>query len=752
MHHKWTWLVGATFGLMTPMTSAADTYAPWLTQIGLNDRVLSAANWGRGMWLGVVDTGITSTASVFAKGQVSTQLSGCAAVSFKCSKGFQDDQGHGTAVAAIAAGFQKATFNSQYGGYKVSVGNVMSVAPDANLIAEKVLNAAGTGYSTDVASGIKKAADAGAAVINISITYGNGADIVAAMNYAAAKGAMLVWAGGNQAQALLNGANTNGLSTAAIQRLLFVGSVNNNNVLSRFSNTAGNGSLVATNGATTRYMQRWIMAPGESILAPNVLAGPNAWAYWSGTSMSAPLVSGALVLLESAWPILKTNGTAANLLLATSTDLGAAKVDANYGNGLVNVAKAFEPYGALTVSGTGGKSYSVTQLTGSLLSSGVLGKLSGLQTRLANYTAFDGYARNFTVNLSGLVRSPAAAALLNPLPSNARKGPVVVKLAEGDEFSYWQQTLDLNPTDLSGLPSAALQTSQTQGFAMFKQADGTAIATGIGYAPQYAQQYALLNNPEAAWWSLDVGRVGLTSLSQGGAMLSVGLPIAAHSRLSWSWSQSAERNPLQDQATLHAQQWSVGWSHQPSSAWTLAASLHQLQEQSGFLGTYANADNGLGMRGQAATAAIEFDAVYQPSAKHAWLAQLHLAKTNALDGNGLLAGTSDLYAQGFAIGWLGKSLWKPEDKLTLTLQQPLRLSAGSVGLRVAGVDAQGLPNYQTENISLVPSGREIDLKLNYDLPLSATRQLSAQAAYRQDFMQIEGLNDASIGMTYQQQF
>ncbi len=487
-------------------------------------------------------------------------------------------------------------------------------------------------------------------------------------------------------------------------------------------------------------------------MAPNVMAGPNAWSYWSGTSMSAPLISGSLVLLESAWPILKTNGTAANLLLATSTDLGVAKVDASYGYGLANVAKAFEPYGVLTVSGTGGKSYSVPQLTGSLLSSGVLGSMSSLQSKLASYTAFDGFARNFTVNLSGLVKSPAATASLNPLPSNARKGPVVVKLAGGDEFAYWQQTVDLNPTDLMGMRSAVSDATQTQGFALLKQADGMLFASGMGYAPQYAQQYALLNHAEAAAWSLDVGRVGLSNLSQGGAMLSMGMPMTAHSRLAWSWSQSAERNPLQDQATLQAQQWSMGWSYQPTSSWTLATTLHALQEQTGFLGTYAKADNGLGLRGQAATSAMEFDTVYQASAKHAWMAQLHLAKTSALDGNGLLEGTSALYSQGFAVGWLGKSLWHTNDKMTLTLQQPLRLSAGNVGLRVAGVDAQGLPNYQTERISLVPSGRELDLKLNYELPLSATRQLSAQAAYKQDYMQIDGLRDASIGMTLQQQF
>ena len=310
-----------SLGFTSTATLAAEVYAPWLTQIGLTASALSASNWGKGMLLGVVDTGIVANSPFFAKGQVSTSLSSCAAVSFKCSNGFTDDNGHGTAVAAIAAGNIVFPSVSNYGGYKVTANSVVSVAPNANIFSEKVLNAAGSGYSTDVSSGIKKAADAGAAVINVSITYGNSADAVAAINYAASKGSFIVWAGGNSSVNLLSGSNTNGLTATAISHLVFAGSVNANNVLSSFSNKPGSGSLVST-GVSASYSSRWVMAPGESILAPYSPSVPSAWGYWSGTSMSAPVVSGSLILLEAAWPILKTNGTAANLLLNTATDLG----------------------------------------------------------------------------------------------------------------------------------------------------------------------------------------------------------------------------------------------------------------------------------------------------------------------------------------------------------------------------------------------------------------------------------------------
>jgi subtilisin family serine protease len=47
----------------------------------------------------------------------------------------------------------------------------------------------------------------------------------------------------------------------------------------------------------------------------------------TGTSFATPVVSGSIALIENAWPILKTNGTAENLLLATAV---AAEVKSAY--------------------------------------------------------------------------------------------------------------------------------------------------------------------------------------------------------------------------------------------------------------------------------------------------------------------------------------------------------------------------------------------------------------------------------------
>lgn len=735
-------------GLFNPVY--ADTYAPWLTQIGINDSVMSAANWGRGLYLGVVDTGVLSTSSVFSTGQVSNRRSACAAVTFTCSNGFQDDNGHGTAVAGIAAGYAKFAYNSDFGGYQVSAGSVISVAPNANIIAEKVLSAAGSGYSTDVANGIRRAAAAGAAVINVSITYSNTPDVVSAINYAAAKGAMIVWAGGNSSQSLLAGANTNGLTAAAMQRLVFVGSVDSNSALSDFSNTPGSGNLVVNRKKQTAYMNRWLMAPGEAILAPYVLGGSDSWAYWSGTSMSAPMVSGALILLESAWPILRTKGTAANLLLATSSDLGSRGVDSTYGHGLMNLTAAFQPYGDLMVTGARSRKYSVSNLSASLIGRGALGNLSKLRSKLSNYTAFDGYARNFRVNLSGLVASSIGVAALNPLPTNASKGPNKVKLQDGSEFAYWQQTLDLSPSvNVFGSNQDA---QMQQGFAMMRLADGTQFSAGLGYAPQYAHQSALFDSHDVAVLSLDLANADLHGLAQGGMMTSMGLPLSEKDRVAMSWSATSELNPLESALVAQASKFSVGYSRDLNSQLKMGVTYTSLQEQQGLLGSVFSSNSMLGLQGNSQSQALEFASSYQLSRNQLLVAQMSFSVTGGVSGEGLVAEMHDMHAQGWGVGWLSKQLWHDGDQLSLTLKQPLRVNAGSMGMLVAGVDSLGYAVYNTEKVSLVPDGRELDFKLGYETPLSHQETLSLQAVYRHDVMHVQGAHDASVGAVWTKKF
>ncbi len=134
------------------------------------------------------------------------------------------------------------------------------------------------GYSLlDEDNGIKAAADAGSAVINVSISAA--LQEVSAINYAASKGSIIVIAAGNDGTPYLidNGnGHLYGLTQTALNHIILVGAVTSNNVIESFSDTPGTGLIGPT--ATVPLENFWLMAPDY---VPNV---------GTGTSYAAPVV------------------------------------------------------------------------------------------------------------------------------------------------------------------------------------------------------------------------------------------------------------------------------------------------------------------------------------------------------------------------------------------------------------------------------------------------------------------------------
>ena len=744
----------AAAALLASQQVGAVTYAPWLTQIGVSNTILSAANWGKGQLLGVVDTGIVAGNAMFAPGQVSAALSSCAAVSFVCPNGAVDDNGHGTAVAAIAAANGLMPFATNYGGYAIAAGSVMGVAPNANIVAEKILNASGSGYSTDVANGLIKAANAGASVINLSLTFGNTADVVAAINYAAGKGAFIVWAGGNSATTLLAGANTAGLSAAAISHLVLAGSVSAKNVLSTFSNTPGAGSLVNTAAAKTAYSARWIMAPGENIVAPGIQYGATSYAYWSGTSMAAPLVSGSLVLLQSAWPILHTNGTAANLLLATATDLGTKGVDATYGTGLVNLGTAFQPYGALTVTQANGTAITVSSLTGALISGGALGALTTVQTKLASYTSLDSYQRNFTVNLSGLIKTPAVPATLNPLPTNVNTGPNKIALAEGSELAYAIPAATDRAASL-GVFAPNPTAANRNGYAMLTDKQGTTVAIGYGdiVPAQYSYTRALYGSEEAGLAAAALS-THLTELGRGGTLAAYGTQWSPTLRVALTYNGTAANDASAfgqnaSWANPDATGVGAGISYKANDTVQLGFTVQTLDEKHGLLGSTYGTQLSLGSNNHSQEMGVSALLNIAPGhSVYVEASQAHTRAAGAVEGS-LFAGTSAIRAQSFGASYMGKGVFRADDKLMVSVKQPLRVTSGSVNLAVTNIDpVTGVPTLGMQSVSLAPEARETDYRIAYNAPLSKTQKLGLEASYLKDALNMAGNHHATAGLNW----
>ena len=225
----------------------------------------------------------------------------------------QDDYGHGTHVAGIAA----AIGNNGIG--------IAGMAWGVRIMPLKVLDSTGNGFESDVASAVDYAADHGARVINLSLGgYVPMQTLANAVNYAYGKGVTVVAAAGN-------GSTSQPFYPAANPHVIAVASVDSDNQLSYFSNTGPDIALAAPGGSI--YSTMW---PGS-----NPWCSGSQYCTLSGTSMATPHVAGVAALLASL-PQFNSPNRILTAMESTALDLGSSGWDQDYGYGLVQAADALQ--------------------------------------------------------------------------------------------------------------------------------------------------------------------------------------------------------------------------------------------------------------------------------------------------------------------------------------------------------------------------------------------------------------------------
>lgn len=726
---------------------AADQSSVWQAQIADTATVQARAAGGAGVAIAIVDTGIVASHPEVA-GRVSP-LSSCAAVSFTCANGFVDDSSHGTAVASIAAGaYSSMAYTSMSG-----------VAPAATLIAEKVLNASGVGTADDVAHGIVQAADAGAKVINLSVSYVPSSSVVSAINYAAGKGAVLVWAGGNAAGSFNGGANTTGLTTAALSHMIVVGAVTSTGVLWSGSNTPGSGSAVA--GSTSAsYRSLWLVAPGAGIIAPFATLSTGSYSAWTGTSMAAPQASGAVALLEAAWPILYAKGTASSVLFKTATDLGTSGLDASYGNGLMNLDLAFRPIGAMYVIGADGSQILVGSLTNQMIAGGALGDFATVSGELAAYTAFDSYARNFTVDLTSMIGTTSTTTTTTtttPPPPTTTK----VKHTKGGGLMILTTAMDEPAGD--GMLEASRQDAispfrpgRAAGdeirFMAFVDPQGNMLALGRGVSSLNAFS-------QARWGAGSLmaevdSRIGASSallgLAQGGLSATMGWAISDHLRLAAA-SSATDLRDGEGLATYRTRSFgraaALSLSGRLAGPWSGSATFSTLQEDNGLLGSVYDGQGLLSLGARHNSRSLAVQLVRDLGGGRAVMFDAATVRTDgAAVTHGLIRGVSALEARAYGASYIQAAAFRPGDRLTLSVKKPLRVISGAAELALTGVDEQGFPVTTFRAAGLTPAGNETDVSAAYVLPVGRAAQVSGAIDLVSDARNVRGAADARLQM------
>lgn len=293
---------------------------------------------GQGIGIAVLDTGIVPHPDFVNNGNRIIAFQDF--VNGNCK--MYDDNGHGTHVSGVLGG----------DGY-ASKGVYCGVAPKCNIISVKVLNHKGNGDIVNVVAGlqwvIQNKERYNIRIVNISVgtttksVINEDSELVRAVNEVWDNGIIVVVAAGN------GGPHPKTIGAPGISRkVITVGASDDNIVVDLMGKNIKDYSGRGPTNACIKKPD--VVAPGSRIVSCNILKRQNN--FWglrqnnvnyytekSGTSMSTPMVSGAVALLLSQFPNYN-NRDVKMKLRDTSDDLG--QPHGKQGWGRLNVEKLLQ--------------------------------------------------------------------------------------------------------------------------------------------------------------------------------------------------------------------------------------------------------------------------------------------------------------------------------------------------------------------------------------------------------------------------
>lgn len=713
-----------------------------------------AGRTGAGQTIAIIDTGIDASSPEFA-GRI---LAASRDVTTG-GRSIQAEDDHGTNVALVAAAARNGS-------------GVMGIAFDAPLLvlrADQPGSCADTGdnneascsfFDSSIARGIDAAVTAGARVINLSLggNDGIGSAVRTAITRASSAGIVVVVAAGNGGAGNKPNTDPNQPTAFAAQiraaggdNVIIVGSVDAGNQISSFSQRAGN---EAAWFLTARGERVCCVYENGQIFVGQDADGPYNLLF-SGTSFATPQVAGAVALLAQAFPNL-TGRQIVRILLDSARDAGAAGVDSTYGTGVLDIAAAFAPRGAMTLAGgtsvvrIGEATATASPAMGDALRTGA--SIEGV--------ALDSYARAYEVDLASGMRGAALQdRLYGALGSRGRvaatsAGPVALAF-----------TISENETQgrVAGASPLRLTQEQAQGAQVLAARIAARIAPGTDMAFAVREGAGSLTAqlqgaPGAAFLiARDAGSdSGFARTSDASFALrrqfgATGVTFGAESGALWRGDNrtSAELLPGGPQARYPVQSFALTADRRigPVDA-TLGATW--VSEEASVMGAlFAPV---FGMRGADtlfldASAGYEFAGRWRIGAawRQGWT-QLRTA--------GLVAAGSRFTSNGWSVDLSRSDTFATGDSLGLRLSQPLRVSGGGIGLTLPVVYdyATLTPSFGTRFLPIAPSGREIDAELAWRGPLWGG-DASASVFYRTDPGHYAALpDDKGVALRWRQEF
>ena len=269
----------------------------------------------------------------------------------------------------------------------------------------------------------------------------------------------------------------------AVGKWLAVVATDRNNRIAPFSNGCG---------IAKDYC---LAAPGTRILSTfdRKEAGNkvnSGYGIYSGTSMAALMVSGALAVLKGKDPQL-TAKQAVRIVLDTATDLGTKGVDDVYGHGLLKLARALEPQGNTKGAGRHARALSgFDPMHNAVAFSTAFGNGGAGQSLTSG--VFDKYNRSYQMK--------------TPLQAPVRKAPSLDSLMQ---FHHGKVSAASRTVALDGEGSLFYSMSDDRfsqrgkgvSFDMFGDVKGTHYRTHLVFAKAQTADSMMSSNMNKSMWS-----------------------------------------------------------------------------------------------------------------------------------------------------------------------------------------------------------------------------------------------------------
>lgn len=483
-----------------------------------------------------------------------------------------------------------------------------------------------------------------------------------------------------------------------------------------------------------------LTAPGTNIVTSS--DGSSTIVAASGTSFAAPIVTGAIAVLKSAFPYL-TGADITRLLFVTARDLGATGVDSTYGWGMLDLERATRPYGATLVPINSTISASSISLTSSSLelSSSIA---NSIQKANLSFVILDDFNRTFTLNLNDyLVAGKNRLNTIDVLNNFSSNNAKMINLNKNKSFNFYASNSVIDNHNYQEFEfSSGIENITDNNYGFNFYFGNNPYNAFISDKVDFYNDYSLAKS-----YNYNVLNPYFTSNSD--YNFGVNNIIKLNDNFSANFGviyQNYEMN-FQEKYYDETEDDDLGSSFSVLSGMTYNLNKHIstklefsiLNEYETLLGSQMEGAFGIGENNLTYIASLQNDV--KLSDKFSIFGKVNFGLTKANTNSELLIkDISTLYSNSYAFG-MDYSLNKNKDKsenISLLLFQPVQIKSGNMQINLpVARDTEGNIYYQNNKVNLKDE-KEIDLQLAYNKVLNKDSSFNFGLIYR-DYIDNEAI-------------